>query len=235
MEAFGSMATLSRRVSVFSDGSLQADGLPRNKAFYRVLHERELASNLPHTTPPDRPEVRALYPSHFSPFGKPWQMLAWKMNPLLSAGNMTAVYHTHLWIANDQGFGDDNDPRANFFENTHLTENLPKVEALTCGGNLLSVVGELGDDYIVETLDWHNPPPSPSEINGKPWLLTVAVNMGTDGTPRRFSQGTQPNGFVPGVRHPLLADPTRFVVTIPKWRLMRWTASTPPDPYRLYL
>lgn len=217
-----------------------AEPLPRD-FFVRVLHEKELASNLPHTTPASRPEVRQLYPVHFSPFDRSWQILAWRMNPMLSAGNMTAVYDDHLWISNDQGLGSDTDPRANYFEGTHLSSPLPKVECLTCGGNLLHVLGEtvaktnagLEACYIVETLDYHTVP-TLEYINARPWLVTWAVNMGSDGTPRRFSQGQQINGYLPGVRHPLVAD-HQYTVVIPRWRVIEWQEGEPPEPYRLYL
>jgi len=214
------------------------DTLPSG-VFVRVLHEKELAPNLPHTTPYKRPEVRPLFPNQFSPFGEPWQMLAWAMNPLLSSGNMTAVYDSHLWIANDQGFGDDEDPRANYFERTHLTAHTLQVEALVCGGTLLRVLGEakvktnagLEDCYQVDALNWRMPV-SLEYIQARPWLQVWAVTLGGDGMPRRFSYGAQPSGYVPGVRHPLVVGTP---VYIPKWRVVRWTANTVPDPYKVYL
>lgn len=217
--------------------------LPSSYFFIRVLHELELADNLPHTTPPSRPEVRAFFSNHFSPFDRGWQMLAWGMNPYCTAGNMTAVYHTHLWIANDHGTGDNDKPVANYFENKNLDCKPIAVENLTCGGNLLRVLGEervktnvgLEDCYIVETLDWHNSPPTVEWMDKHPWLYTWAVNMGNDGTPRRFTYGMQPNGYVPGVRHPLVCNPTDYVIAIQKWRCVEWKSATPPDSYKLYI
>jgi hypothetical protein len=214
------------------------DTLPPG-VFVRVLHEKELAANLPHTTPYKRPEVRPFFPNGFVPFGESWQLLAWSMNPLLSAGNMTAVYDYRLWIANDNGLGDPNDPRANYFTRSNLSSSLPKVEALTCGGNLLHVLGEarvktnsgLEDCYQIDYLDWRLPV-SPPFIQARPWLSTWAVTLGGDGTPRRFSYGTQADGFVPGVRHPLVASGPIY---IPKWRVVKWDGSLPPDPYRVYV
>ena len=213
--------------------------LPSEFIFLRVLHELELAANLPHTTPPDRPEVRQLYPENlFVPFGRAWQMKAWDTNPMLTANNMTQVYDDHLWISNNNGFSNENDPRANHFTGEDLSSPVLKVESLTCGGNLLRALGETVimrggapiPSYIIETLDYRSTPPGVIPA----WLQTWAVNMGTDGTPRKFTQGRQPNGYVPGVCHPLVSDPTKGI-TIPKWRCIRWTASVPPDPYRVYL
>ncbi len=213
--------------------------LPTGKHFVRVLHELELASHLPHTTPPGRPEVSPFFPNHHVEFGKPWQLKSKSLNPLCSPNNWTAGYDHKLWIANDNGFGDKNDRRANFITGENLTSALPRVEALTCGGTLLSVIGEAlvktdrGKEacYIIETLDYTAAPPD--EI--PPWLVTTAVNMGTDGTPRRFEQARQPNGFIPGFFHPLLADSKRFAVAIPKWRVVDWVENFAPDPYKVYL
>jgi hypothetical protein len=218
-----------------------AGTLPRDMRFVRVLHELELAPHLERTTPPSRPEVRQMYPENlFVPFGKAWQLFAWKLNPLLKANNMTAVYDDHLWIANNNGFSDD--LRANYFTNENLDKPLPKVETLTCGGNLLRVLGEVAvkigtkfvDSYIIDVLDYRQAPPTLEWIEARPWLITIAVNMGSDGTPRRFTQGTQPNGFVPGVRHPFLSDPSKRI-TIPKWRCVEWREANAPDPYFVYL
>lgn len=199
---------------------------------WRVLHEREVPSAW-RNVPPRMPEVRPLFPNHHVPFGKYWQLLSWKMNPLLTAGNMTAVYHFRLWIANNQGFGMEDDPRANYFENKNLSRALPRVEALTCGGNLLT--GQIqGDNLLLETLDWRNAPPSLEWIQARPWFVTEAVKLDGEGYPARFPQGRQDNGFQPGARHPLIADPGRYVITIPLWRVERWTASELPDPYQVY-
>jgi hypothetical protein len=222
--------------------------LPQDKTFVRVLHEVEVPAAR-RNVPPKMPEVRPFAPNHFSPFGKPWQLLAWKLNPLLSAANMSAIYHNELWICNGSGFGDDGDKRANFFTNTNLSAPPPKVEALTCGGNLLSVVGERTvmeagkpvPSYIVETLNWHNPPTSVEWLEARPWLITHAVKLDTEGKPTRFGQGYNRLGYAPGVRHPFVADPSRYngttepAITIPKWRCVRWAEGEAPDPYKVYL
>lgn len=238
------MATLTRKLLVHSDGSLGdapvvVRTLPLTMHFVRILHELELTSSLPHTTPPDRPEVRQLYPENlFVPFGKAWQIKAWDMNPLLTAGNMTQVYDDHLWISNNNGFSNESDLRANHFTGEDLSSPVLKVETLTCGGNVHRVLGEMTitrggvpiPSYILEVLDYRNPPPAVIP----PWLRVWAVNMGTDGTPRRFTQGRQANGYVPGVVHPFVSDPSK-IITIPKWRCVRWTEGEPPDPYKVYL
>lgn len=241
------MAVLTRKLLVHSDGSLgdvpvTARTLPADMRFVRCLHELELASNLPHTTPPRRPEVRQLYPENlFVPFGRSWQLLSKALNPYCTPGNWTQIYDFRLWIANNNGYRDETDKRANYITGQDLSYDPPKVETLTCGGNVLRVLAETTitrggtpiPSYVVETLDYRLPV-TLAWLEARPWLITTAVNMGGDGTPRRFEQGSQPNGFIPGVRHPFVSDTTK-VITIPKWRCVNWTAGEMADPYRVYL
>lgn len=240
------------RIRIFNDGGVEVteatpEGLlPSNMRFVRVLHELELPSNK-RTNPERRPEVRPLFVNQYVPFNQQWQEFSWNLNDkrYFTAGNMTAIYHYRLWIANYQGFGDPTDPRRNYFENTNSGYPLPRVEALTCGGNVLRVIGEtqvkVGRVFVpawaIESLDWHKPPPSVQELRSKPWLITTAVNLsGANGlTPSKFPQGNLPDGNKPGVVHPLLADPTVFTVAVEKWRVVDWQEPNPPDPYRLYL
>jgi hypothetical protein len=227
---------LLHSLQIMSDGSIQAtgDSAPR---LVRVLHELELPESR-RITPKGRPEVRQMYPVHFVEFGRAWQLKSFAMNqPWLTPAKWTQVYGWQLWIDNNNGFGNGDDPRVNFVTGENIGADLPKVECLTCGGNLLRVRGEmfaktnagLEDCYIIETLDYRNRPP---EFIPR-WLTTVAVSMDSNGIPRRFPQGEQPNGFMPDVLHPLLADPLRFVITIPKWRCEEWAAPD-CDPYKLY-
>lgn len=206
---------------------------PVRPPLWRVLHEAEVPE-FRRNVPPRMPEVRPFFPNHHSEFGKHWQGLSWDMNPLLNAGNMTAVYDGELWVANNQGFGMDGDPRANYFTNRNLTFENIRVEALTCGGNVLTGYEE-DTNLVVETLQWSDPVPTVGWIEKRPWLITHAVKLDGDGLPARFGQGYSHLGFTPGVRHPLVANPKRYKITIPKWRVVRWTESELPDPYKVYL
>lgn len=212
--------------------------------YVRVLHEAEVPAarrNVPH----GRPEVRAMFPNHFVQFGRDWQLFAWKkLNPLLKANNMTAIYDDSLWVTNNEGFGNPNDPRANYFENRNLDKPAPKVENITCGGNLLRVLGEvmakagertLEPCFVVETLQWSDPVPSLEWLEARPWLITHAVDLDSNGMPSKFPQGYKHLGYTPGVRHPLVADPKRFRIVIPTWRCVLWTEPTAPDPLNIYL
>lgn len=216
--------------------------LPAGKTWVRVLHQCEIPAHKRHV-PARMPEVVPLEPNHHSIFGKYWQILSRNLNPLLTPGNWTAVYHWKLWITNGQGFSNPADRRANYITGQHLTYPLPKVESLTCGGNLLSVLGETTvlvagervERYIVETLDSGNPAPTVEWIKARPWFITEATKLDGEGQPTRFPQGQQPNGYQPGARHPLVMDPSRFRVMIDRWRCVEWTDVNPPDPYKVYL
>lgn len=199
---------------------------------WRVLHEREVPSHL-RTTPLNMPEMRVLLPNHFSPFGEAWQKLSKAMNPRISNNKWTAVYGDTLWITNRQGFGNDEDPRANFILGSNLTSPLPKVEALTTGGSLLT--GRVSGSYlIIEALD-HRSPPSLDWILDRPWFWTYAVTMDSHSNPRPFPQGLQTDGSVAHIIHPLVCDPVRYPeIKIPLWRVQRWTAAELPDPFRVY-
>lgn len=214
--------------------------LPEGMRFVRVLHEAELPASR-RITPAKMPEVRPLFPNHYSPFGEGWQNTSWTLNRLLTANNMTAVYDDALWIANNTGFGGT--PRRNYFipEDLDAKEGL-RVEALTCGGNILHVIGEgamktnsgIEQCYFVETLDYRVVPLY--TLEDKPWLVTTATKLDPYGNPTRFPQGRQPNGYQPGVRHPLVADTVRYPqIGIPKWRCVEWTEAYAPDPYKVYI
>jgi hypothetical protein len=214
--------------------------LPAGWQFARVLHECELPPER-RTTPPKMPQVRPLFPNHFSVFDRPWQMLSWKHNPLLSGANMTAVYNDHLIIANDHGFG--NTPRRNYFLLEDLDAALQlMVEDLTCGGNVLRVLGEIMFKttagkvpcFIVETLDCSRPV-TYEWLKQRPWLITEFTKLDPYGNPARFPQGKQSDGYQPGVRHPLVANPGTYpTIVIEQWRVVPWTLPHLPDPLQVY-
>lgn len=220
------MALLSHSLLVLSDGELR-DGGPR-PPLWRVLHDKEIGP----LWRPGLPEVFPLFPNHFSSFGEPWQRLSWEMNKqYLTPGKWTAVYGATTWIANHQGFGNEDDPRANYITGKDLMFANPRVEALTCGGNVLTGFVQ-GDNLVVSTLNVNNPPGSPDLIPR--WHRTYAVSVDSHGQPRRFPQGEQDNGFMADIIHPLICNPARFVITIPLRLLEPWTAPGFPDPYRIY-
>ena len=198
---------------------------------WKVLHDAEMGED----RRKNLPEVQPLFPNHHVPFMQIWQRLSRAANPFLTDDKWTAVYGWKLWIANNQGFGNDDDPRANYILGTNLDKKDPRVEVLTCGGNLLTGYEETGN-LVVETLDWRAFAPTTEWLLAHPWFCTYAVSVDGKGQPRRFPQGEQPNGEMKDIIHPLMADPERFTkITIPLDKVIRWTAAELPDKYRLYL
>jgi hypothetical protein len=179
-----------------------------------------------------RPEVNPLFPNHYSHFGKEAQLLSRAMNFRITSAKWSQVYSYHLWITNEQGFGNSDDPRANYVTGEDLDYAAPKVEALLCGGNVVTGEPEAGLLHVA-TLDWRNMP-SLEWIMARPWFITKAVAVDGNGKPRRFPQGEQPNGEMVDILHPLIADPVRYEITIPLRRLQEWTEPELPDPYMLY-
>lgn len=217
--------TLTHRLDVFSNGEVEEQGvtLPTDRLFWRVLHWIECGD-----PKRSRPEVNPLFPNHHTPFTKEWQLFSYAFDGL--GGKWTAVYSYQRAFTNDQGFGDPDDPRANYVVGKDLSFPLPKVEALICGGAL--VAGKVsGSDLIIETLNGRHAPPSVEWLRAHPWLYFDAVNCDAGGVPRLFPQGRGSRVLIP-----LIADRDRFpLVTIPLSRVVRWTGSMPPDPYKIYL
>lgn len=198
---------------------------------WRVLHDKEIGPLFR----PNLPEVFPMFPNHHVPFGEMYQRLSFEMNrQYLSADKWTAVYSFQRFVTNEQGFGNDGDPRANYILGRNLTYDLPRVEVLTCGGSLLTGTVS-GTNLIVRTLDAWGDAPTADWLRAHRWFSVYAVSVDSRGTPRRFPQGEQPNGYMADIIHPLIADPCRFpAITIPLSRLERWTDVDLPDPYRLY-
>ena len=101
---------------------------------WRIKHDIELGAlwrdNLP--------EVHPFFPNHHVPFLEVWQRLSRELNPLLTDEKWTAVYSFKRFATNNNGFGNPDDPRANYITGTHLDKADPRVEVLKCGGNLVT-------------------------------------------------------------------------------------------------
>jgi Lyzozyme M1 (1,4-beta-N-acetylmuramidase) len=204
---------------------------PTIPQLWRVKHDIELTKGLWRD---NLPEVHPIFPNHHSEFGKDWQLLSRGMNPRISANKWTAVYHFKLWIDNNQGYGMESDPRANYVLRENLTCDNPRVEALTTGGSFHTGTVE-GPNLILETLDV-NHAPTLDWILARPWFFVYAVTVDSKGTPRRFPQGLQPNGEVAPIIHPLIADRRKYPkLTIPLSKLEKWDMSKGlPDPFKVY-
>lgn len=218
---------------LLGDKKFITDATVARPPLWRVLHEKELLSSL-RATPLGMPEVRPLFPNHYSDFGQRWQLLSRAMNPRISDDKWRAVYGTDLWMTNYHGFFKNGDPRANYVHKENLQYDNPRVEGLTTGGSILTGYVE-GTNLVVQTLDV-NSPPSLDWIMARPWFHTYAVSCDGLRTPRRFPQGLQPNGEVVPIIHPLICNPRRYTkITIPLWRVAPWNATELPDPFRVYL
>lgn len=191
---------------------------------FRVLHDKELGE----LWRPNLPEVHPLFDQHFTPFTESWQRLSYEMNTL-TKNKWTAVYSFERAFTNSNGFGKPGDPRRNYIKMEDLQEPLPKVEALVCGGAVLT--GKVSGDYLyVETLNGRNPAPSLDWLLERPWLYFDAITVDSNGTPRRFPQADGRQVLIP-----LVADRNRYPdVLIPLRKLQKWTGPGWPDPYKVY-
>lgn len=199
---------------------------------WRVKHDIELPKGLWRD---NMPEVHPIFPNHHSEFGKAWQLLSRGMNPRISVYKWTACYSYQRYVTNNQGFGMDNDPRANYVLSKDLGYDLPRVEALTTGGSFHT--GEVeGQDLVLETLDVHDVP-TLDWIMQRPWFFVYAVTVDSKGTPRRFPQGLQPSGEVVPIIHPFFTDRRKYPrLTIPLAKLEKWDQTRGlPDPFKVYL
>ena len=200
---------------------------PAKPQLWRVLHDVETPAG---NWRPKLPEVHSLFLNHFTPFTEGWQKLSYAMNPHLTKEKWTALYAYQRAFTNNNGFGNDSDPRANYIKGENLRYGDPKVEALVCGGAVLAGVAA-GSNLIVETLNGRNSPPSLEWLMARPWLWFDAITVDGNGIPRRFPQGGGERVLIP-----LIADRNRYAdVTIPLEKVVKWTMLELPDPYRVYL
>lgn len=198
---------------------------------FRVLHELELPPHLRHT-PLKMPEVRPTFPNQFCDFGRDAQLLSKSMNPLFSPDKWSVVYDDTLWVTNRQGFGNPDDPRANYVTGKNLMYDDPKLEALTTGGSCHTGY-IVGDTFYVESLHYENVP-SLEWILARPWFWVYAITMDSHLKPRPFPQGIQPNGENVLFKHPFFTNTVRYVATMPKWTVVPWTGEGMPDPLKIY-
>lgn len=205
---------------------LQSPPPSARPAIWRVLHDLELGE----LWRDNMPEVHPFMDSHFWEFGEAWQRFTFALNPHLTPKKWTAVYGNRRFLTNNNGFYDDGDLRANYILGEDLNRPNPKCEALVCGGAVMAGTVS-GSNFIPETLNGRDAPPSVEWLLDHPWLYFHAVTVDSSGTPRMFPQGDG----VP-ILIPLVADRTRYpTITIPVAKLQRWTAVDLPDAYRIYL
>ncbi len=150
-----------------------------DRQLYRIKHDYELPEGVRPTA--NAPEVFRLEPNTSTKFTEAWQRFCFRLvkeqRPDLS-DNALAKKFIKIY---DAAFMNDNrfrDGRANFITREHLSNELPRIFNLVCGGNVLAGT-EDGEDLIVETLDGREPPPSNVSPATHPWLFQKATIITT--------------------------------------------------------
>jgi len=189
---------------------------------YRVLHDPEMGD----VRDPARslPEVFSFFDNHYTPLTKEWQLFWKALNPSLTKKQWTALLGYERAFTNGNGFGKIGDPRANFVLGEDLREELPKMEALVCGGALLTGIVS-GGWLLVHTLNGLDAPPALDTL--KPWEYFHATTVRPNGTIGSFPI----DDFGPEIVPLLTYRPVRY----PLWKLQRWTGPGLPNPYEIYL
>lgn len=163
----------------------------QDQRLVRVLHDLEKSST---TFRDGLPEVFSLLktdklnpPAEGSSITltQDWQLLSRAMNPDLPVNKWTNMYAMGVALANKQGFPHDagDQPKANYVTGENLDSPDPKLDIpRTCGGATHSVIGEVGNYWILETLQ--GAAPTLDFMISHPWLkfdITTARNNGTVG------------------------------------------------------
>ena len=155
------MATLTRSLSVFSDGSLKIAGSPTSETpanLYRVQTDAEIGR----TTRPNLPMIFNFLEQPGVILDRNWQFYLRVCNLGMTLNALTAHLHHQKAITNQQGFGMADDPRRNYL----LGEDLdavdeqdrpayPKMPKVFTFGD---AVVEIENGYVT-TLDGRQPPP----------------------------------------------------------------------------
>lgn len=213
--------SLSRKLSVFSDGSiLEQPVTTSDRKLRRVLHDVEMV--LGNWREP-MPEVFRLEPDHHVILTEPLQWLWRRMNPTMSDKRFCSLFNNDLAFTNRTGFPG----RHNYILNEDVEEKDPAFDqARICGGAVVSERYEEGGKVYIESIDVRKPLPTVEYIMARPWLYFDAVLSGN--TIRRFPQADGERVYVP-----LLTAVDN--VWLPAVSLQKWTAAEMPDPYRIYL
>lgn len=205
---------------------------PVTSTFFRVKHDKEIGK----IWRAGKPEVHPLYVdmndehgNHFAPFQKWAQLASYNLNPWLTPDLWRKVYWGNYWISNNQGYGMEGDPRADFVNGLDVNAELPRVESLVCGGSLIS--GERIGDWVKVNGLHYNTPVSWEWLKDHPEYWVRGVYASGTGQPFRML-GHKFEG--PPFIHPLIVN-NAYGCYIGAWKLQEWTSPMPPDPLRIYL
>jgi hypothetical protein len=193
--------------------------------FWRVKHDIEIGK----IWRAGLPEVHPLYPNHHSPFQEWAQLVSFGLNPWFTPKRWTDSYHWKFWMTNNQGFGMDNDPRANFVLGEDENEELPRVEALLSGGSM--VEGTRNGDWIKIKGLHYNSPVTLDYLEANPQFWIRGVYASGTGQPFRML-GDKYSG--PAFIHPLIVNDNKGDLFIEAYKLQRWLSPEPPDPLKVY-
>lgn len=198
------------------------------KQLYRVLHDMELGGvrqvvrerNVP------LPEIYPLFPNQFSPLNYDWQWLWKDINPQMSKLDWRRLLTNERAFTNENGFEAD-PPRVDYVNGRDIGAEEPKIEALLCGGAVITGVETVykGERVLqVNTLNINEPPPTPQWMLQHPEFMMQAVSVRPDGRVQSFSLTPHPE-YVPLVAKTLpVYYPLDFLEKLPK-------GAPVPSPY----
>lgn len=201
------------------------------KNMWRVYHDWEIAKlGIKPLWRPGMPEVHPLFPNHHSPFQAWAQLRSYELNPWLTKELWRTGYHYGYWMTNNQGYGMEDDPRADFINSRDTMEELPRVEALVCGGSMIE--GERNGDWVKVKGLHFNTPVSSEYLKANPQFWTRGVWTGNSGTPFRLL-GDKYDGEA--IVHPLIVNKDKGDLFIQANKLQEWTNPFLPNPLRIYI
>ncbi|HEY6020076.1 MAG TPA: hypothetical protein VIY48_09285 [Candidatus Paceibacterota bacterium] len=171
------MATLSHRLHVLTDGSVEVcnaclpDAVELPEVLYRVNHDMTIWR-------PNLPEVFRLDPDHHVILTEAIQWLIRNMNPQLTDDQWRAVFGNATAFTNRTGFPGRHD----YINKMDVNAHDPTFDqARVCGGALLK--GIKGRDLkgdpalIIEAIDTRKPLPTAEYVMKRPWLYFEAINI----------------------------------------------------------
>lgn len=245
------MASLTRSLSVFSDGSIgtgqgaiQTPPLFMHKEDVGIFGMIRMCAPCPAVWTLNEPNTKVK-------MTKSWQFYLRAMNYNMPLQHVAALLDFTKAFANGTGFGDSTDPRANWILGENLTAPLPQLDKdRDCSRNLVTGA-KLGDRLTIRTLDGNNPPPlKPGRTHPQtmdqvdiddylynpkdhPWLFVVANIVNTRGEVVPFPNGAlyswtndnTPYTFFPLVSNEIIIDTlNNYIELVP--------GSPLPKPYR---
>jgi len=186
---------------------------------YRVKHDIEMGS----AWRIGSPEVYRLEPDHHIPLAERWQRFIVRLNPWAIGQKYRALLAYNRAFTNGTGYDEPGQPRADYINQLNLTDPLPAFDQpRICGGAV--VTGRVDGAWLwLDYLDIDDSVP----VVWKPWQVFHATTVSGERTIGRFPQGDGQDVLIP-----LIA---RQPVKIEMAKLQRWTSTTLPDPYRIYL